>query len=156
MDMGTACFCPPSSSVSARQVSDTPPSSFSICSIFLTLGWQSNIWIYPSELLPFKLCLRLGPCLLYHSLRRRLNNTCHDQQLHIQVVHRLCTRHFCHYPAVYFFSPETVQRPSEMVDFLFADRDGKRLEWLSIPQIRSLLQRWGWHCRSGLKGGRKE
>lgn len=27
---------------------------------FFTLGWQSNMWIYPSEMLPLKLRLRGG------------------------------------------------------------------------------------------------
>ncbi|KAK9361718.1 hypothetical protein V1504DRAFT_432549 [Lipomyces starkeyi] len=96
--------------------------------MFFTLGWQSNMWIYPSELLPLKLRLRGGALFVVSQFTFvvveitpfMVNSITYKSYIVLALFN------FVTIPVVYFFFPETAQRPLEMVDFLFADRDGKR------------------------------
>lgn len=97
---------------------------------FFTLGWQSNMWIYPSELLPLKLRLRGGAIsvvsqwlftfLVVEITPPMITNITYKSYIVFAIFN------FITIPIVYFCFPETSRRPLEMVDLLFADRDGKR------------------------------
>lgn len=97
---------------------------------FFTLGWQSNMWIYPSELLPLKLRLRGGALavvsqwlftfLVVEITPPLITNIGYKSYIIFAVVN------FVTIPVVWFFFPETSQLPLEAIDLLFADRDGKR------------------------------
>ncbi|KAK9492238.1 general substrate transporter [Lipomyces doorenjongii] len=97
---------------------------------FFTLGWQSNMWIYPSELLPLKLRLRGGALsvvsqwlftfVVVEITPVMISNITYKSYIVFALLN------FVTIPVVYFFFPETSQLPLEMVDQLFADRDGKR------------------------------
>ncbi|KAJ5698703.1 hexose carrier protein [Penicillium macrosclerotiorum] len=97
---------------------------------FFTLGWQSNMWIYPSELLPLKLRLRGGALavvsqwlftfLVVEITPVMITNIGYKCYIVFAVINFACV------PLVYFCYPETSKLPLEAVDLLFADRDGKR------------------------------
>lgn len=97
---------------------------------FFTLGWQSNMWIYPSELLPLKLRLRGGALavvsqwlwtfLVVEITPPMITNIGYKSYIVFAVIN------FVTVPIVYFCYPETCRLPLEAVDLLFADRDGKR------------------------------
>jgi sugar porter (SP) family MFS transporter len=97
---------------------------------FFTLGWQSNMWIYPSELLPLKLRLRGGAVagvsqwlftfLVVEITPPMITNIGYKSYIVFAVIN------FFTIPIVYFCFPETSKLPLEAVDLLFADRDGKR------------------------------
>ncbi|KAK9434003.1 general substrate transporter [Lipomyces doorenjongii] len=97
---------------------------------FFTLGWQSNMWIYPSELLPLKLRLRGGALsvvsqwlftfVVVEITPVMISNITYKSYIVFALFN------FVTIPVVYFFFPETSQLQLEMVDLLFADRDGKR------------------------------
>jgi MFS family permease len=97
---------------------------------FFTLGWQSNMWIYPSELLPLKLRLRGGAIavisqwlftfLVVEVTPPMITNIGYKSYVVFAVIN------FVTIPLVYFFFPETSKLPLEAVDLLFADRDGQR------------------------------
>ncbi|KKA17162.1 Hexose carrier protein, partial [Rasamsonia emersonii CBS 393.64] len=97
---------------------------------FFTLGWQSNMWIYPSELLPLKLRLRGGALavvsqwlftfLVVEITPPMITNIGYKSYIVFAVIN------FVTLPVVYFCFPETSRLPLEAVDLLFADRDGKR------------------------------
>jgi MFS family permease len=97
---------------------------------FFTLGWQSNMWIYPSELLPLKLRLRGGALavisqwlftfLVVEITLPMITNIGFKSYIVFAVVN------FATLPVVYFCYPETSKLPLEAVDLLFADRDGQR------------------------------
>jgi len=105
---------------------------------FFTLGWQSNMWVYPSELLPLKLRLRGGSIavvsqwlftfLVVEITPPMITNIGFKSYIVFAVIN------FITIPCVYFFFPETSRRPLEVVDLLFADRDGKR------PSIRQVVK----------------
>lgn len=97
---------------------------------FFTLGWQSNMWIYPSELLPLRLRLRGGAIavvsqwlftFLVVEITPVMITDIGYQSYIVFAVINLAT-----IPCVYFFYPETSRLPLEAVDLLFADREGKR------------------------------
>lgn len=97
---------------------------------FFTLGWQSNMWIYPSELLPLKLRLRGGALavvsqwlftfLVVEITPPMITNIGYQSYIVFAVIN------FVTIPVVYFCYPETCGMPLEAVDLLFADRDGQR------------------------------
>ncbi|KAF2230878.1 putative hexose carrier protein [Viridothelium virens] len=97
---------------------------------FFTLGWQSNMWIYPSELLPLKLRLRGGALavvsqwlftfLVVEITPPMITNIGYKSYIVFAVIN------FVTIPFVYFFYPETLKMPLEAVDLLFADRSGER------------------------------
>jgi len=97
---------------------------------FFTLGWQSNMWIYPSELLPLKLRLRGGALavvsqwlftfLVVEITPPMITNIGYKSYIVFAVIN------FITVPVVWFCYPETSRLPLEAVDLLFADRDGKR------------------------------
>lgn len=97
---------------------------------FFTLGWQSNMWVYPSELLPLKLRLRGGAVavvsqwlftfLVVEITPPMITNIGYKSYIIFAAIN------FITVPCVYFFFPETTQRPLETIDLLFADRGGKR------------------------------
>lgn len=97
---------------------------------FFTLGWQSNMWIYPSELLPLKLRLRGGAIavisqwlftfLVVEITPPMITNIGYKSYIVFAVIN------FVTVPLVYFCFPETSKLPLEAVDLLFADRDGQR------------------------------
>lgn len=97
---------------------------------FFTLGWQSNMWIYPSELLPLKLRGRgaalavvsqwLFTFLVVEITPPMITNIGYKSYIVFAVIN------FATVPLVYFTFPETRQMPLEAVDLFFADRDGKR------------------------------
>jgi hypothetical protein len=97
---------------------------------FFTLGRQSNMWVYPSELLPLKLRLRGGALtvvsqwlwtfLVVEITPSMITNIGYKSYIVFAVIN------FATIPVVYFCFPETSQRPLEMVDLLFEDREGKR------------------------------
>lgn len=97
---------------------------------FFTLGWQSNMWIYPSELLPLKLRLRGGALavvsqwlftfLVVEITPPMITNIGYKSYIVFAIIN------FLTIPCVYFCYPETCRMPLEAVDLLFADRDGKR------------------------------
>lgn len=97
---------------------------------FFTLGWQSNMWIYPSELLPLKLRGRgaalavvsqwLFTFLVVEITPPMITNIGYKSYIVFAVIN------FATVPLVYFCFPETRQMPLEAVDLFFADRDGKR------------------------------
>lgn len=97
---------------------------------FFTLGWQSNMWIYPSELLPLKLRGRgaalavvsqwMFTFLVVEITPPMITNIGYKSYIVFAVIN------FATVPFVYFSFPETRQMPLEAVDLLFADRDGKR------------------------------
>lgn len=97
---------------------------------FFTLGWQSNMWIYPSELLPLKLRGRgaalavvsqwLFTFLVVEITPPMITNIGYKSYIVFAVIN------FATVPLVYFCFPETRAMPLEAVDLFFADRDGKR------------------------------
>jgi len=97
---------------------------------FFTLGWQSNMWIYPSELLPLKLRIRGGALavvsqwlwtfLVVEITPPMITNIGYKSYIVFAVIN------FVTVPIVYFFFPETSGLPLEAVDLLFADRNGQR------------------------------
>jgi sugar porter (SP) family MFS transporter len=97
---------------------------------FFTVGWQSNMWVYPSELLPLKLRLRGGALavvsqwlftfVVVEMTPPMITNIGYKTYVVFAVIN------FVTVPIVYLFFPETSQRPLEAVDLLFADQDGKR------------------------------
>jgi len=97
---------------------------------FFTLGWQSNMWIYPSELLPLRLRLRGGAIavvsqwlwtfLVVEITPPMITNIGYKSYIVFAVIN------FITVPIVYYTFPETSRMPLEAVDLLFADRDGKR------------------------------
>jgi sugar porter (SP) family MFS transporter len=97
---------------------------------FFTLGWQSNMWVYPSELLPLKLRLRGGALavvsqwlwtfLVVEITPPMITNIGYKSYIVFAVIN------FVTIPVVYFCFPETSQRPLEMVDLLFEDREDGR------------------------------
>ncbi|KAJ5157730.1 hexose carrier protein [Penicillium canariense] len=97
---------------------------------FFTLGWQSNMWIYPSELLPLKLRLRGGALavvsqwlftfLVVEITPVMITSIGYKSYIVFAVINFTCV------PLVYFTYPETSQLPLEAIDLFFADRDGKR------------------------------
>jgi len=105
---------------------------------FFTLGWQSNMWVYPSELLPLKIRLRGGALavvsqwmftfLVVEITPPMITNITYKSYIVFAIIN------FVTVPCVYFFFPETSRRPLEVVDLLFADRDGKR------PSIRQVVK----------------
>lgn len=94
---------------------------------FFTLGWQSNMWIYPSELLPLKLRLRGGALavvsqwlftfLVVEITPPMITNIGYKSYIVFAVIN------FVTIPVVYFTYPETCGLPLEAVDLLFADRE---------------------------------
>ncbi|KAK1023572.1 hypothetical protein LTS16_024762 [Friedmanniomyces endolithicus] len=106
---------------------------------FFTLGWQSNMWIYPSELLPLKLRLRGGAIavvsqwlwtfLVVEITPVMITNIGYKSYIVFAIIN------FVTVPFVYLFYPETSQLPLEAVDLLFADREnGQR------PSIRQVVK----------------
>jgi hypothetical protein len=101
-----------------------------------TLGWQSNMWIYPSELLPLRLRLRGGAIavvsqwlwtfLVVEITPPMITNIGYKSYIVFAVIN------FVTVPIVYFTYPETSRLPLEAVDLLFADRDGKRPGLLQV------------------------
>ncbi|KAK7202350.1 putative hexose carrier protein [Myxozyma melibiosi] len=97
---------------------------------FFTLGWQSNMWVYPSELLPLKLRLRGGALAVVSQwlftftvvmiTPVMIDNIGYKSYIVFMIFNYVTI------PIVYFFYPETSQRPLEVVDLLFADREGGR------------------------------
>ena len=98
---------------------------------FFTLGWQSNMWIYPSELLPLKLRLRGGALavvsqwlwtfLVVEITPPMITNIGYKSYIVFAVIN------FVTIPIVYLCFPETSRLPLEAVDILFADKaDGSR------------------------------
>ncbi|RHZ70703.1 hypothetical protein CDV55_103215 [Aspergillus turcosus] len=97
---------------------------------FFTIGWQSNMWIYPSEMLPLRLRLRgaslavvsqwLWTFLVVEITPTMITNIGYKSYIVFAVINFLTV------PYVYFFFPETSGMPLEAMDLLFADRDGKR------------------------------
>ncbi|KAJ5765785.1 hexose carrier protein [Penicillium odoratum] len=97
---------------------------------FFTLGWQSNMWIYPSEILPLKLRLRGGALavvsqwlftfLVVEITPVMITNIGYKCYVVFAIIN------FATVPLVYFTFPETSKMPLEAVDLFFADRDGKR------------------------------
>ncbi|KUJ09741.1 putative hexose carrier protein [Mollisia scopiformis] len=98
---------------------------------FFTLGWQSNMWVYPSELLPLKIRLRGGALavvsqwlftfLVVEITPPMITNIGFKSYIVFAIIN------FATVPVVYFCFPETSRRPLEVVDLLFADRqDGSR------------------------------
>ncbi|TKA77217.1 hypothetical protein B0A55_02569 [Friedmanniomyces simplex] len=104
---------------------------------FFTLGWQSNMWIYPSELLPLKLRLRGGAIavisqwlwtfLVVEITPVMITNIGYKSYIVFAIIN------FITIPFVYFFYPETSRLPLEAVDLLFADREnGQRPSILRV------------------------
>lgn len=103
---------------------------------FFTLGWQSNMWIYPSELLPLKLRIRGGALavvsqwlwtfLVVEITPPMITNIGYKSYIVFAVIN------FVTIPVVYFCFPETSGMPLEAVDLLFADRDGQRPSILRV------------------------
>ncbi|PGH23192.1 hypothetical protein AJ80_02722 [Polytolypa hystricis UAMH7299] len=99
---------------------------------FFTLGWQSNMWVYPSELLPLKLRLRGGALavvsqwlftfLVVEITPVMITNIGYKSYIVFAVIN------FVTIPCVYFCYPETTRLPLEAVDLLFADREGEEGE----------------------------
>ncbi|KAJ5818835.1 hexose carrier protein [Penicillium riverlandense] len=97
---------------------------------FFTLGWQSNMWIYPSELLPLKLRLRGGALavvsqwlftfLVVEITPPMITNIGFKSYIVFAVIN------FATVPFVYFCFPETSKMPLEAIDLFFADRNGER------------------------------
>ena len=95
-----------------------------------TVGWQSNMWLYPSEILPLRLRLRGGALAVVSQWLFTF--------VIVEITPPLITwskwKGFVIFAVVnyftmivvYFFYPETLRMPLEAVDLLFADRDGKR------------------------------
>ncbi|RFU28029.1 hypothetical protein B7463_g8307, partial [Scytalidium lignicola] len=103
---------------------------------FFTLGWQSNMWVYPSELLPLKLRLRGGALavvsqwlftfLVVEITPPMISSIYYKSYIVFAVIN------FASVPIVFYFFPETMRRPLETVDLLFADRDGKRPSLMAV------------------------
>ncbi|KAK9468203.1 putative hexose carrier protein [Lipomyces arxii] len=95
---------------------------------FFTLGWQSNMWVYPSELLPLKLRLRGGALsvvsqwlftfVVVEITPVMITNIGYKSYIVFAAFN------FVTLPIVYFTYPETGRRPLEMIDLFFADREG--------------------------------
>ncbi|KAK9455920.1 putative hexose carrier protein [Dipodascopsis uninucleata] len=97
---------------------------------FFTLGWQSNMWVYPSELMPLKLRLRGGAIAvisqwLFGFVVVEITPPMIDS-INYKAYIIFAIFNFITIPIVYYCFPETSKRPLEVVDLLFADRDGKR------------------------------
>ncbi|KAG0647298.1 Sugar transporter STL1 [Hyphodiscus hymeniophilus] len=103
---------------------------------FFTVGWQSNMWVYPSELLPLKLRLRGGALavvspwlwtfLVVEVTPPMITNIGYKSYIVFAVIN------FVTIPVVYFCFPETSRRPLEVVDLLLEDREGKRPSILRV------------------------
>src|ERR1700744_3914925 len=86
---------------------------------FFTLGWQSNMWIYPSELLPLKLRLRGGALavvsqwlftfLVVEITPPMITNIGYKSYIVFAVIN------FATVPFVYFCFPETSKMPLEAI-----------------------------------------
>ncbi|KAK9468204.1 putative hexose carrier protein [Lipomyces arxii] len=95
---------------------------------FFTLGWQANMWIYPSELLPLKLRLRGGALsvvsqwlftfVVVEITPVMITNIGYKSYIVFAIFN------FATLPVVYFTYPETGRRPLEMIDLFFSDREG--------------------------------
>ena len=103
---------------------------------FFTIGWQSNMWIYPSEMLPLRLRLRGGALavvsqwlwtFLVVEITPPMITHIHYKSYIVFAVINLVT-----IPYVYFLFPETNNMPLEAMDLLFADRNGKRPSMLRV------------------------
>lgn len=97
---------------------------------FFTIGWQSNMWIYPSELLPLKLRVRGGAVgvvsqWLFTFLIVEITPVMITNIGWKSYVLFACLN-FIAVPIVYFCFPETSGLPLEAVDLLFANRDGEK------------------------------
>ena len=103
---------------------------------FFTLGWQSNMWIYPSELLPLKLRLRGGAIAVVSQWLWTFLVVEITPPMIINIGYKsyivFAVFNFVTVPLVYFTFPETCGLPLEAVDLLFADRDGKRPSIFSV------------------------
>ncbi|RJE18076.1 Sugar and other transporter [Aspergillus sclerotialis] len=103
---------------------------------FFTIGWQSNMWIYPSEMLPLRLRLRgsalavvsqwLWTFLVVEITPPMISNIKYKSYIVFAVIN------FVTVPYVYFFFPETNNMPLEAMDLLFADREGKKPSMLRV------------------------
>ncbi|KAH0398309.1 putative hexose carrier protein, partial [Aureobasidium melanogenum] len=101
-----------------------------------TVGWMSNMWVYPSELLPLKLRLRgaalsvvfqwLATFLVVEIVPPMISSIGYKSYIVFAVINVATI------PIVYFFFVETSKLPLEAVDLLFADRDGKRPSILQV------------------------
>ncbi|KAH0287093.1 putative hexose carrier protein [Aureobasidium namibiae CBS 147.97] len=101
-----------------------------------TVGWMSNMWVYPSELLPLKLRLRgaalsvvfqwLATFLIVEIVPIMISNIGYKSYIVFAAINVATI------PIVYFFFVETAGLPLEAVDILFADRDGKRPSILQV------------------------
>ncbi|KAJ9493759.1 hypothetical protein LTR67_004753 [Exophiala xenobiotica] len=97
---------------------------------FFTLGWQSNMWIYPSEILPLKLRLRGGALavvsqwlftfVVVQMTPPMITNINYRSYIVFAVIN------FATIPCVYFFYPETLKLPLEAIDLLFTGRPGEQ------------------------------
>ncbi|KAK8196781.1 hypothetical protein M8818_006948 [Zalaria obscura] len=97
---------------------------------FFTLGWQSNMWLYPAEILPLKLRLRGGALavvsqwlftfVVVEITPPMITNIGYKSYIVFAVINLVTI------PVVYFCYPETRGIPLEAVDLLFANRDGER------------------------------
>ncbi|KIV82489.1 hypothetical protein PV11_04597 [Exophiala sideris] len=97
---------------------------------FFTLGWQSNMWVYPSEILPLKLRLRGGALAVVSQWMFTF--------LVVQITPPMITGinyrsyivfaviNFFTIPCVYFFYPETQKLPLEAIDLMFTGRRGEQ------------------------------
>ncbi|GAO47581.1 putative hexose carrier protein [Saitoella complicata NRRL Y-17804] len=97
---------------------------------FFTLGWQSTLWIYPSEILPLKLRLRGGAIAVVSQWLFTFVVVEITPPMITNITYKsyivFAAFNFLAIVVVYFTFPETANRPLEAVDLLFADRDGKR------------------------------
>jgi sugar porter (SP) family MFS transporter len=100
---------------------------------FFTVGWQANMWVYPSEILPLKLRVRGGAIgvisqwaftFLVVEITPSL-----VQNLHWKSYIVFAVLNFVAIPVIYFFFPETNQLPLEAVDLLFIDGPQKPNIW---------------------------
>lgn len=102
---------------------------------FFTVGWQANMWTYPSEILPLKLRLRGGAIgvvsqwaftfLIVEITPVLITNIGYKSYIVFAVLN------FVAIPVVYFVFPETNQLPLEAVDLLFS-RDGQKPNLLRV------------------------
>ncbi|KAI5200372.1 hypothetical protein AUEXF2481DRAFT_701769 [Aureobasidium subglaciale EXF-2481] len=91
-----------------------------------TVGWQSNMWVYPSELLPLKLRLRgaalsvviqwLTTFLVVEITPIMITNIGYKSYIIFAAINLVTIF------IVYFYFPETSNLPLEAVDILFRDR----------------------------------
>ncbi|KAK9380324.1 sugar transporter STL1 [Kockiozyma suomiensis] len=97
---------------------------------FFTMGWQSNMWVYPSELLPLKLRLRGGALSVVSQWLFTFTVVMITPVMITNIGYKsyivFMVFNFATIPVIYFCYPETSQRPLEVVDLLFADRENGR------------------------------